>query len=142
MASSGGWRTAARASVSGLPVSRRSCRRRTSSTSGAVGTRRRAPRPSGATWLRRQPRPGRYARARAAAGGGCRAGGAAATGPVRGGGVGGGTGARGGGLKGGVGTASVYLGDGVYVGAMVIVNPAGSPVDRTDCTLYGVKYGV
>jgi L-aminopeptidase/D-esterase-like protein len=67
---------------------------------------------------------------------------ATATGPVRQGAVGGGTGARGGGLKGGVGTASVYVGDGVYVGAMVIVNPAGSPVDRSDCTLYGVKYGV
>ncbi|MBQ1042661.1 MULTISPECIES: P1 family peptidase [unclassified Micromonospora] len=67
---------------------------------------------------------------------------ATSDGPVRQGGVGGGTGARGGGLRGGVGTASVHLGDGIYVGAMVIVNPAGSPVDPADCTLYGVKYGI
>ncbi|KOX10951.1 MULTISPECIES: P1 family peptidase [Micromonospora] len=67
---------------------------------------------------------------------------ATSAGPVRQGGVGGGTGARGGGMRGGVGTASVHLGDGIYVGAMVIVNPAGSPVDPADCTLYGVKYGI
>ncbi len=67
---------------------------------------------------------------------------ATSDGPVRQGGVGGGTGARGGGLRGGVGTASVHLGDGIYVGAMVIVNPAGSPVDPADCTLYGVKFGI
>ncbi|MFI7335635.1 P1 family peptidase [Micromonospora aurantiaca (nom. illeg.)] len=67
---------------------------------------------------------------------------ATSDGPVRQGGVGGGTGARGGGMRGGVGTASVHLGDGIYVGAMVIVNPAGSPVDPADCTLYGVKYGI
>ncbi|MET8063258.1 P1 family peptidase, partial [Micromonospora sp. NPDC005313] len=45
-------------------------------------------------------------------------------------------------LRGGVGTASVHLGNGIYVGAMVIVNPAGSPVDPADCTLYGVKFGI
>ncbi|MGC4893108.1 P1 family peptidase [Micromonospora sp. DT31] len=67
---------------------------------------------------------------------------ATSDGPVRQGGVGGGTGARGGGLRGGVGTASVHLGDGIYVGAMVIVNPAGSPVDPADCTLYGTKFGI
>lgn len=67
---------------------------------------------------------------------------AAADGPVRQGSVGGGTGARGGGLRSGVGTASTYLGDGIWVGAMVIVNPAGSPVDPFDCSLYGVRYGV
>lgn len=67
---------------------------------------------------------------------------ATADGPVRQGSVGGGTGARGGGLRSGVGTASTYLGDGIWVGAMVIVNPAGSPVDPLDCSLYGVRYGV
>ncbi|WP_202862975.1 P1 family peptidase [Ornithinimicrobium murale] len=67
---------------------------------------------------------------------------AAVDGPVRQGSVGGGTGARGGGLRSGVGTASTYLGDGIWVGAMVIVNPAGSPVDPLDCSLYGVRYGV
>lgn len=63
-------------------------------------------------------------------------------GPVRQGSVGGGTGARAGGLRSGVGTASVYLGDGVYVGAIVIVNSAGSPVDPRDCTLWGARYGL
>lgn len=67
---------------------------------------------------------------------------ATAEGPVRQGSVGGGTGARAGGLRSGVGTASVHLGDGVYVGAFVIVNPAGSPVDPSDCSLWGVHYGL
>ncbi|MDT5057983.1 MAG: hypothetical protein QOF66_6349 [Mycobacterium sp.] len=43
--------------------------------------------------------------------------------------VGAGTGARVGVLKGGVGTASVMLGSGVTVGALVIVNAAGDAVD-------------
>ncbi|RJK96448.1 P1 family peptidase [Vallicoccus soli] len=67
---------------------------------------------------------------------------ASGPGPVRQGVVGGGTGARGGGLKSGLGTASVYLGDGVYVGAIVVVNPAGNPVDPADCSLWGVRYGL
>ncbi len=67
---------------------------------------------------------------------------ATADGPVRQGSVGGGTGARGGGLRSGLGTASVHLGDGIYVGAAVIVNSAGSPVDPADCTLWGVHYGI
>lgn len=67
---------------------------------------------------------------------------ATAPGPVRQGSVGGGTGARGGGLRSGLGTASVYLGNDVWVGAVVIVNPAGSPVNPKDCTLWGVQYGV
>lgn len=67
---------------------------------------------------------------------------AARTGPVRQGVTGGGTGARAGGLKSGVGTASVYLGDGIYVGAIVIVNSAGSPVDPRDCTLLGASLGI
>lgn len=67
---------------------------------------------------------------------------AATDGPVRQGSVGGGTGARGGGLRSGVGTASVYLGDGIWVGAFVIVNPAGSPVDPSDCSLWGAQYGI
>ena len=63
-------------------------------------------------------------------------------GPVRQGVVGGGTGARSGGLKGGVGTASVYLGNGIYVGAIVIVNSVGSPVDPKTCELLGARFGV
>ena len=43
--------------------------------------------------------------------------------------VGAGIGARAGVLKGGVGTASVTLGSGVTVGALVVVNAAGN-VDR------------
>ncbi|GAA1145703.1 P1 family peptidase [Ornithinicoccus hortensis] len=66
----------------------------------------------------------------------------AVDGPVRQGSVGGGTGARGGGLRSGLGTSSVYLGDGIWVGAIVIVNPAGSPVDPTDCSLHAVRYGL
>lgn len=42
----------------------------------------------------------------------------------------------------GVGTASVYLGGGIHVGALVIVNPAGSPVNPADCTLWGVQFGL
>jgi len=67
---------------------------------------------------------------------------AAAVGPVRQGTVGGGTGARSGGMKGGVGTASVYLGDGIYVGAVVVVNSAGSPINATNCTLWGAQFGI
>ncbi|MQA01676.1 MAG: peptidase S58 family protein [Streptosporangiales bacterium] len=63
-------------------------------------------------------------------------------GPVRQGSLGGGTGARAGGLRGGVGTASVDLGDGIYVGAMVIVNSVGSTVNSADCSLWGVAYGI
>ncbi|MEO3874984.1 P1 family peptidase [Nonomuraea sp. B12E4] len=65
---------------------------------------------------------------------------AADQGPVRQGVVGGGTGARAGGLKGGVGSASVTLGDGVTVGAIVVVNAAGSPVDPRDCSLFAARY--
>jgi len=67
---------------------------------------------------------------------------AAKAGPVRQGVVGGGTGARSGGMKGGVGTASVYLGDGIYVGAVVVVNSAGSPMNTTNCTLWGAQFGI
>jgi L-aminopeptidase/D-esterase-like protein len=56
--------------------------------------------------------------------------------------VGGGTGARSGDLRSGVGSASVYLGDGVYVGAIVIVNSYGSAVDPRDCSLLGVRFGI
>jgi L-aminopeptidase/D-esterase-like protein len=66
---------------------------------------------------------------------------AANDGPVAQGNVGAGTGARAGGLKGGVGTASTVLDDGTAVGALVVVNSAGSPVDP-DGTLYGTRYGI
>jgi L-aminopeptidase/D-esterase-like protein len=49
--------------------------------------------------------------------------------PVVEGGVGAGTGAVAGQLKGGVGTASVRLASGITVGALVVVNAAGSVVD-------------
>ncbi|HEX6446643.1 MAG TPA: P1 family peptidase, partial [Streptosporangiales bacterium] len=67
---------------------------------------------------------------------------AASDGPVRQGSVGGGTGARSGGMRSGVGTASVYLGNGIYVGAVVVVNSAGSSVNPADCSLWGVAYGI
>jgi len=63
----------------------------------------------------------------------------ASAGPVRMGNVGAGAGAVGGGLKGGLGTASVYLGDGVYVGAIVAVNAGGSTVNRETGEFYA-KY--
>jgi L-aminopeptidase/D-esterase-like protein len=45
-------------------------------------------------------------------------------------------------MKGGVGTASVYLGNGIYVGAIVVVNSAGSPVNPADCRLWGAQFGL
>jgi L-aminopeptidase/D-esterase-like protein len=66
--------------------------------------------------------------------------GAAASGPVAQGVVGGGTGARVGGLKGGVGTASVTLDNGIVVGAIVVVNAVGSPVDPGDCSLSAARF--
>ena len=66
----------------------------------------------------------------------------AGSGPVRQGSVGGGTGASSGGYKGGIGSASVYLGDGIYVGAIVIVNSAGSPVDSRDCSLLAARFAI
>ncbi|WP_335938126.1 P1 family peptidase [Streptomyces sp. PTD5-9] len=60
--------------------------------------------------------------------------------PVAEGNVGAGTGAVAGRLKGGVGTASVRLGSGITVGALVVVNAAGSVVDPRTGALYG-EYG-
>ena len=54
---------------------------------------------------------------------------AASSGPLKMGNVGAGAGAIAGGLKGGLGTASVDLGDGVAVGAVVAVNSLGSTVN-------------
>lgn len=64
----------------------------------------------------------------------------AASGPVAMGSVGGGTGARAGGLNSGFGTASVSLGNGIYVGAAVVLNPGGSVYNTVDgtCELYGL----
>ncbi len=63
---------------------------------------------------------------------------ATATGaPVAEGSAGAGTGAVAGGLKGGVGTASMLLGSGITVGALVVVNSAGSVVDPRTGVLYG-----
>ncbi|MEV5692046.1 P1 family peptidase [Micromonospora globbae] len=56
--------------------------------------------------------------------------------------VGGGTGARSGGMKGGVGTASMVLDNGIVVGAIVVVNSVGSPVDARDCSLLAARFEV
>ncbi|GGY39818.1 P1 family peptidase [Streptomyces tanashiensis] len=55
--------------------------------------------------------------------------------------VGAGTGAVAGGLRGGVGTASTVLESGITVGALVVLNAAGSAVDPTNGVPYGVYYG-
>ncbi|MEU9321563.1 P1 family peptidase [Streptomyces sp. NPDC048295] len=60
--------------------------------------------------------------------------------PVAEGTVGAGTGAVAGRLKGGVGTASIRLASGITVGALVVVNAAGSVVDPRTGVLYG-EYG-
>ncbi|MGP3976727.1 P1 family peptidase [Streptomyces sp. 8N114] len=57
--------------------------------------------------------------------------------PVAEGGVGAGTGAVVGGLKGGIGTASTRLASGVVVGALVVLNAAGSATDPATGVLYG-----
>ncbi|WP_299537781.1 P1 family peptidase [uncultured Streptomyces sp.] len=60
--------------------------------------------------------------------------------PVPEGGVGAGRGAVAGDLKGGIGTASVRLGSGVTVAALVALNASGSVVDPHNGALYG-EYG-
>ncbi len=67
---------------------------------------------------------------------------AAGAGPVVSGTAGAGTGARAGGIKGGLGTASVRLPGGDIVGAIVIVNAAGSATDPSDCSIVGVRSGL
>ena len=67
---------------------------------------------------------------------------AATGGPVAQGNVGAGTGARAGGLKAGIGTASMDLGNGVLVGAIVAVNSSGSTVDPQTGKLYGASHGI
>lgn len=57
-------------------------------------------------------------------------------GPVEMGNVGAGAGAVAGGLKGGLGTASQYLGEGIYVGAIVAVNAGGSTVNPATGEFY------
>ncbi|GAA1597521.1 MULTISPECIES: P1 family peptidase [Kribbella] len=66
---------------------------------------------------------------------------AATGGPVALGNHGAGAGARAGSLKGGVGSASVRFDDGTTVGALVIVNAAGSTIDA-DGNLYGARLGL
>lgn len=56
--------------------------------------------------------------------------------------VGAGTGAVAGGLKGGIGSASAVLDGGVTVGAMVVLNAAGSAVDPVTGELYGARFGL
>ncbi|MFK4085325.1 P1 family peptidase [Kribbella sp. NPDC020789] len=65
----------------------------------------------------------------------------ASDGPVALGNHGAGAGARARSLKGGVGSASVRLDDGTTVGALVIVNAAGSAIDA-DGVLHGARYGL
>ncbi|WAZ22324.1 P1 family peptidase [Streptomyces cinnabarinus] len=57
--------------------------------------------------------------------------------PVEEGCVGAGTGAAVGALKGGVGTASMVLGSGITVGALVVTNAVGSALDPETGVLYG-----
>jgi L-aminopeptidase/D-esterase-like protein len=65
----------------------------------------------------------------------------AAAGPdVAEGSHGAGTGARAGGLKGGVGTASTTLPDGTVVGALAVVNAAGSALDPATGELWGARH--
>ena len=45
-------------------------------------------------------------------------------------------------LKGGLGTASVVLSTGATVGALVITNAVGTPVNFSDCSLFGAVYEV
>ncbi|WP_433169540.1 P1 family peptidase [Kribbella sp. CA-247076] len=66
---------------------------------------------------------------------------AATDGPVALGNHGAGAGARARSLKGGTGAASVRLEDGTTIGALVIVNAAGSAVDA-EGRLYGARYGL
>ena len=58
-------------------------------------------------------------------------------GPVEQGNVGAGAGAIAGGIKGGLGTASIDIGNGVIVGAIVAVNAGGSTVNPKTGELYG-----
>ena len=60
--------------------------------------------------------------------------------PMASGVVGAGTGAVVGGLKGGIGTASETLSTGAVVGALVVLNAAGSAVDPTSGEPYGARY--
>ena len=61
----------------------------------------------------------------------------AVSGPLEGGNVGAGTGAVAGALKGGMGTASTVLENGVTVGALVALNPAGQVFNAQTGRLYG-----
>src|SRR3954453_2082832 len=45
-------------------------------------------------------------------------------------------------LKGGLGTASVVLSTGATLGALVITNAAGTPVNFSDCSLFGAVFAV
>ncbi|MBO0748797.1 MAG: P1 family peptidase, partial [Acidimicrobiaceae bacterium] len=65
---------------------------------------------------------------------------AAGTRRIRQGTVGAGTGSHAGPLKGGVGSASVVLGSGITVAALVAVNSGGSVVDPRTGELYGARY--
>lgn len=56
--------------------------------------------------------------------------------------VGAGAGAVAGGLRGGVGSASVVLADGSTLGALVVCNAAGSPLDADTGELSGARYGL
>lgn len=64
---------------------------------------------------------------------------AAATEPPKQGTVGAGTGAFSGPVKGGVGSASVVLPNGYIVGAIVILNSAGSTFDPRNCEFYAAN---
>ncbi len=89
--------------------------------------------------------PGRFGRAftdRPTAEFGRRAGEAASSGPVKMGNAGAGAGAVSGGMKGGLGPASVDLGDGVIVGALVAINSGGSTVNPATGEFYAAHMEV
>lgn len=73
---------------------------------------------------------------------GARATRAASTRPVRQGTVGAGTGTHAAALKGGIGSASVVLDSGITVGALVVLNSGGSPVDPSTGELWGARHGL
>ena len=61
---------------------------------------------------------------------------------VKQGSVGAGTGARAGSLKGGLGSASAVTASGITVGALAVVNSAGSVFDPRSGDLWGARFGI
>jgi len=62
--------------------------------------------------------------------------------PIAQGTIGAGTGAHMAMLKGGVGSASTVTGDGIVVGALIVLNSSGTGIDRRSGELWGTRYGI